>query len=164
MRNIMLIVLAFLIAVPVHAQMQGGITIGEVAPDVAVTPVGGELAALSAIQGDRVMLLVAFKTTCPYCQREVAHLNQVFAAVDATKVGVMMVSIKETPEAVARFKERFGVKYPLAIDTTGQMMRPYNIQGVPSFYVLDKARVARFQGHQDNANGFLNKVNAALGR
>lgn len=75
-----------------------------------------------------------------------------------------MVSIKETPAAVERFKQRFGVKFPLAIDTTGAMMRPYNIQGVPSHYVLDRARVARSQGHEDTAAGFLNKINAALGR
>jgi hypothetical protein len=54
---------AALLAAPARAEMVGGLPVGEVAPDETVTPAGGEPALLSAIQGQRVMLLVAFKST-----------------------------------------------------------------------------------------------------
>jgi len=52
-----------LAAAAAHAQMVGGLPIGEVAPDETVTPSGGAPSLLSDIQRGRLMVLVAFKTT-----------------------------------------------------------------------------------------------------
>jgi hypothetical protein len=71
---------------------------------------------------------------------------------------VLAVSLREKPEAVARFRERFGVRYPLALDPTGRLSRPFNIQAVPTYFILDRGRVVRFQGHQATADEWVARI------
>jgi len=73
------------------------------------------------------------------------------------------VSLRETPEAVARFVRRFGVNYPVALDPTGRMSRPFNIQAVPTYFILDAGRVVRFQGHQATAERLVADVTSLMG-
>lgn len=143
---LVLVVLGF--AVPVRAEMSGGLTIGDVAPDGAVTLLGGSAeVALSAAQGGKVMVFVVFSTSCPHCQVESKALNQLFAAVDPARVAILATSLGEPEAKVVRFRERFAVKYPLALDPQRKLQRPFNIQGVPTYFILDAARKVRYQGH-----------------
>lgn len=160
-----LVVLLPLSSTPVRAEMSGGLTIGDVAPDGAVTPLGGSAeVALSAAQGGKVMVFVMFSTSCPHCQQETKALNQIFATLDPAKVSILATSLGEPAEKVLRFRERFAVKYPLALDPQRKLQRPFNIQGVPTYFILDAQRKVRAQGHAESAEKMMQQIQAALGQ
>lgn len=76
---------------------------------------------------------------------------------------MIAVSSRETPEAIASFRERFGVRYPVALDPTGEFRRLFNVQRTPTYFVLDPGRVTRFQGHLATPDQFLTELGTALG-
>lgn len=148
---------------PALAEMTGGLTIGDVAPDANVTPLGASVAAaISGLQGQgKVLLLEIFQVGCPHCQHETVDLNQVFAKVDPNKVAIVSVALGETDKWVQRFKTQFDVKYPLYVDSKSLTQRPFNIQAVPSYFILDAKRVIRFEGHGETAAKLLEEIEAA---
>jgi peroxiredoxin len=160
----LVLVLSMLCAGASRAEMVGGLTVGDVAPDANVFPVNGAAAALSALQGNKVLLFVVFRTSCPHCQREVKELNEVFAKFDPAKVAIISAGLGDTLALVNRFAERFGVKYPLAVDTDRKLQRPFNIQGVPTYFILDAERKVRYQGHTETAAKLIEQIQSLLGR
>jgi peroxiredoxin len=160
-----LVILALVLAGvnPALAEMTGGLTVGDVAPDANVTPLGATAAgAISGIQGQgKVLLLEIFQVGCPHCQHETKDLNEVFAKVDANKVAIVSVALGETDKWVQRFKTQFDVKYPLYVDAKSQTQRPFNIQAVPSYFIIDAKRVIRFEGHTQTAAKLIEQLEAA---
>lgn len=148
-------------AVPFE-DMNGGLTVGDVAPDGTVTPLGAPAITLSAYQGNTPMLLVFFRTVCPHCQKEVAQIKQAFASLDATKVKVLALSIWEDAALVAQFKTSYGITYPLAADPRGTCQRPFNVKSVPTYFILDGERKVRFQGHKAPAQQLIDQLNSLV--
>lgn len=160
--SLMLVLAVLGFAGPVRAEMDGGLTVGDVAPEGKVRPLGGTAdTTLSAAQGGKVMLFVIFGTSCPHCQIETKALNRLFSELDATKVGILATSLGDSEAKTIRFRDRFAVKYPLALDLNGDLQRPFNIVGVPTYFILDKNRTIRYQGNAESyevMNAQLQKV------
>lgn len=160
----LLLVLAMLaFAAPVRAEMVGGLTIGDIAPEGKVrllADIASET-TLTAAQGNKVLLFVIFETTCSHCQVETKALNRLQAELDQTKGAILAASLGNTEAQVKRFKERFKCTYPLALDLNGDLQRPFNIVGVPTYFILDKTRKIRYQGNAESyevMNAQLQKV------
>jgi peroxiredoxin len=143
-----------------YAQMEGGIPVGATGADVKIEPLGLAPAKLSQVAANRPILFVVFLPTCPDCQLEVPKMNAVFAKLDPKKAGMVAVGLRQGAQAVKNFQARWGVKYPLAGDTTRQVEGPYNIVAVPSFFVMDKGRVVKAAGHEANVDQLVNQLNA----
>lgn len=82
--------------------------------------------------------------------------------IDKSKVDFIAVGVDCTVAELKAFKEKFGVTYPMLADPKGDLLRTYNIQYVPRFYLVDGERKLRNQGGQDSAAGFINKINAVI--
>lgn len=163
--TMLVLVALFSFTAPVRAEVDGGLTIGDVAPDGQAAPLGGGAAlTLSATQGQKAMLLVIFGTYCPHCQVETKALNQLFATLDPNKVAILAVGMGDTDAKVARFKERFACKYPLAVDENHKLQRPFNIVGVPTYFVLDSKRVVRAQGNAESFDVMNAQIQKVLGQ
>ena len=147
-----------------RAQMEGGIPVGATGADVKIEPLGAVPAKLSALAANRPVLFVVFLPTCPDCQAEVPTMNAVFRKLDPKKVGMVAVGLRQSAPALKAFQQRFGVQYPLAGDSTRQVEGPYNILAVPSFFVMDKGRVVKFEGHEATADELVNNLNALAAR
>jgi len=141
-------------------EMEGGIPVGDTGADVQLTPIAGAATSISGVQGDRPLLLVVFMTTCPHCQHAVPVLNEVFSKIDPKKASVMAVAIHGKADEVAQFQKQYGTQYPLAADPKGLIGRPYNIQAVPSFFIMDAHRVVKFEGHGATAQEFIDHLNS----
>jgi peroxiredoxin len=152
------------LAVPARAERIGGLPVGDLAPDLPVTPLGGEPAALSALQAGKPMVLVVFRSACSDCQRETKVLNALWPQLDPAKVTLLAVALRDAPATVTSFRDRFAVKYPLAVDREGKLSRPYNIQEVPTVFILDAARTVRYVVHEETVAQLLQKVQTVLGR
>lgn len=164
--RILILSFALVLAFTATAQAEriGGIPVGEIAPDEVVTPLGGQAASLSSLQASKVLMLVVFRSSCPDCQRETRVLNALYPQLDPAKVSLLAVGVRDTLAVVERFRDRFGVKYPLAIDPDGKLSRPYNIQEVPTYFIVDGQRVVRFVGHEETAAQLKAKLDSLVAR
>jgi peroxiredoxin len=156
--------LALVFATATFAQMEGGIPVGATGADVTIEPLSSAPAKLSAVANNRPVLFVVFMTNCPACQEETVKMNAVFAKLDPAKVGMVAVALRGSAPAVRAFQSRWGVKYPLAGDSGRKVEGPYNIQAVPSFFVMDKGRIVKAAGHEANVDELVNQLNALAKR
>lgn len=164
MRKLMLFFALVLLALPARADRVGGLPVGDVAPDLSVIPLGGQPAALSALQGARTMVLVVFRSSCPDCQRETRVLNALNPQLDPARVALLAVGLRDNAATVQRFRDRFAVTYPLASDPEGKLGRPFNIQEVPTVFILDASRTVRFVVHEETAAQLLEKIRSVAAR
>lgn len=88
--------------------------------------------------------------------------NAVFQKLDPKKAAMVAVGIQSSEAEVKRFAERFGAKYPLAADPKGLLGRPYNVQVVPTYFILDPHRVVKFEGNDATAESFITNVNSLV--
>lgn len=84
---------------------------------------GGPDVAVSGAPG-RPMLVNLWATWCGPCVDEVPELVA-FTAAAGDRVGVVGVTVEDSPASVYAFVKAFGVNYPLVADDLGQVLRRY---------------------------------------
>lgn len=114
-----------------------GLSEGNRAPDFTVMGVDGEAITLSDLRGD-VVLLNFWGTWCGPCRREMPEFQQAYERLNEDGFEILAVSFDDTFEAIATFRDEFGLTFPLALDDTGEINDAYGIQTRPSSFLLDK--------------------------
>jgi thiol-disulfide isomerase/thioredoxin len=116
--------------------------LGAFAPTwIGVEPVGGAPSSLSALRG-KVVLLDFWATWCAPCRALVPRLSALQARYGAQGLQVVGVTTGP-PEAAAVFAERASMRYPVAIDRSGETSRAYEVSALPTLFVIDKRGVVR---------------------
>lgn len=86
-------------------------------PSYTLRILDGRSTSLDAYQG-KVVLLAFIVTECPHCQRTSQMLNRLQSAYGQEALQVLAVAINdEAPKLVPRFVERFGISFPVGIDS-----------------------------------------------
>lgn len=144
------------------------IKVGDTAPEFAVQTNAGpfDLAQVST-----PVLLEAFATWCPHCQRETQVLNAVagkytgklaIVAVSASPYG-MDGSSPETQADVNTFGQTFSVRYPLAFDPSLTVARQYMQSGYPTLVLIGADKKIRWIRDGEIPAADLDKaINAVL--
>ncbi len=64
----------------------------------------------------RVMIVVFWSTTCPFCLRHNAHLEKLRRAATGRDLGILTVARDRDPAAVAAYLARHGYGFPVTLD------------------------------------------------
>jgi len=130
------VVLAFFIASCQDGRR--GVNPGDVAPDIqGVSPLG-EPVTLHSIKG-RVLVVNFWATWCAPCMAELPDLQALHTALKDRGLVVVGVAIDDSRENIQEVVKRFGITYPVIIDSTHKTKRSYEIRGMPETYLLDSA-------------------------
>lgn len=116
--------------------------IEEKAPAITLKDTEGQTVELNGTRSDRDKpQLISFWTSwCDSCQAEVPAMNKLyeeygdrldFYAINATK--------DDTRSAADRFIEHYGVKYPVLFDPSGEATARYEVQMLPTFFLIDRS-------------------------
>ncbi len=111
--------------------------VGAYAPDFTLPTTGAKQIALSSLRG-HVVVVNFFATWCPPCRAETPDLiavNKKFAARGVTFVGV---DDREPGQLVSSWAAAKSVDFPLVLDSDGAVEQNYDVNGIPTTYVLDK--------------------------
>ena len=143
--------------------------LGDRIPDLAVTTHDGTATTLSALAGERALVVFFYpKAFTPGCTAQACHFRDLaaeFAEVGAARVGVS----RDGGDTQARFAERHEFDFPLIGDRDGAVASAFGAKRIGpspsrrSTYVLDRDLTLRhvvasevdMERHADEALAFL---------
>lgn len=102
-----------------------------------VTTFDGAVFSLDAAKGS-VVVLNFWASWCGPCKYEAPFLQDAYETFGPQGVKFIGVAVDDTGEGARAFVEHFGLTFPIAIDSTGEIMKAYNIYGIPRTYIIGK--------------------------
>lgn len=108
-------------------------------PDFTLTDIYGETFTLSEIIQGRPVLLIFFRTSCPYCMEELGELVQVRQHFGDDLLMISISTSGDTDEVLEEVAGSNGMDWIIARDTAG-VSRSYGIMYVPTHVILDPNR------------------------
>ena len=139
-----------------------GIAIGDVAPDFETVTETGNGIKLSDFRG-KVVLLNFWGTWCGPCRVELPAFESAYQANPEQRFTILAVDNKDSTDAVAKFRDTYGLSFPLLMDDDQTIAKLYGVFSFPSTFVLnpDGVIVARHFGAL-TADQIQELVNQAL--
>jgi peroxiredoxin Q/BCP len=107
--------------------------VGDKAPDFNLPGDGNSTVNLSDYKGRTVVLYFYPKDDTPGCTKEACGFNEnlkAFEKLDAAVIGLSKDSVKKHD----KFKQKFGLNFPLASDETGEVCEKYGTWIEKSMY------------------------------
>ena len=102
-----------------------------------ITTLDGSEFSLEAAKGS-VVVLNFWASWCGPCKYEAPFLQKAYETFGPQGVKFIGVAVDDTGEGARAFVERFGLTFPIAIDSTGEILNAYNIYGIPRTYIIGK--------------------------
>lgn len=110
---------------------------GQLAPDFTLPVLNGATQSLSELHG-RPVLVYFFAPWCGVCRLSADNLNDLRQARDESELAILMVALSyQNRQEVVDFVTDLGLQVPVLFGTE-QQMRDYQIQGFPTYYVVDE--------------------------
>ena len=124
------------------ASATASVKVGDLAPDFTATDDRDKRISLSDFKGHTVVLFFYPKDDTPGCTVEACAFQEAlptFEGVNAKVIGVSPDPVKKH----VKFKEKFGLEYPLVADTEHTVSEAYGVWGEKKFMGRKYMGVAR---------------------
>lgn len=119
-----------------------GIPIGAQAPDFELKTIDGKIVRLADFKGQPVMLNF-FATWCPPCRTEMPTLQEIYREYESQGFVLLAINLNESNLAVNKFRESYGLTFPIVIDKEDRVSRVYDIVPLPTSYFVDRNGVVQ---------------------
>lgn len=116
--------------------------VGDKAPDFELVDLDGNKHRLSDFKGEGVFLNF-WGTWCPPCKKEMPYIEDQYKKFEEKGVHVLSVNIGESQLKVDSFRQQYGLTFPIVIDKTKDVRDLYNIQPLPTTFLIDKDGIIR---------------------
>jgi len=103
---------------------------------------GGTLAVPDGFAG-KVVAIRFWADWCPYCRKEMAELQPVYARLHGRGLEILAVNVAQDADTARRFVEPLGIGYPVLLDTDGATARAYGVKALPMTWLVDAQGVVR---------------------
>ena len=113
------------------------LSVGDMAPDFELIDLEGKKQRLSDYRGEGVFLNFWGTWSAP-SKREMPNMEKLHKEFNGGGVHILAVNIKESDLKVSRFKDHYGLTFPIAIDTTESVREKYNISELPTTFLINK--------------------------
>lgn len=109
------------------------------APDFSLQTLDGQTVMLSSLRGQAVMINL-WASWCPPCRQEMPEILRVYEAHKEEGFTVLAVNTTfQDSEADARaFVQKFGLTFPVLLDTSGAVSRRYQLRALPTTFFVDR--------------------------
>lgn len=111
---------------------------GDMAPAFTVPLLDGGSSSLSGLRG-KVVLVNFWATWCPPCREELARVQvELIDRFRDRDFVFLPISRGESPEQVARFRERMDYRFPMGLDTAQAIYKLYATDYIPRNYLIGR--------------------------
>ena len=105
------------------------------APALSLPQLDGAPFDLARYTG-RTVVVNFWATWCLPCIKELPALEEAWQKLQKRDVVLVAVNMGDTPERIRRFLARRPVSFPILMDAGSQTSTPWQIQGLPTTYVV----------------------------
>lgn len=152
-----LISLFLLVGLLFSSFVEGGLVVGDTAPDFKLKNIDGKEMSLADMSGNKGFIVVFTCNTCPYSvmyEDRIIELNKKYASMGYPVVAINPNDANRRPgdsfaEMKIRAKEK-GFDFPYLYDETQEVAKSYGATRTPHVYLLDASRKVRYIGAIDN--------------
>jgi len=110
--------------------------LGDQAPSFTVRDLAGQTISLAAWQGKPVILRF-WSTDCKYCRADTPIFNAYFDKYKERGLQVVYISRNPDEKTVRDFVADLDIRFPVVIDTTGELAARYHVKVDPQTIVID---------------------------
>lgn len=110
--------------------------IAQVAPDFAYTLPDGTTQKLSDLRGKKV-LLNFWATWCGPCQVEMPEMQYASKVYEKEDLVILAINRSETPETIRPFAAKFGITFPIVVNSNNDIGEAYGVRGLPTSYFIN---------------------------
>ncbi|HET8661857.1 MAG TPA: thioredoxin-dependent thiol peroxidase [Micromonosporaceae bacterium] len=154
--------------------MTDRLTPGDLAPDFTLATDSGTTLSLADLRGRKVVLYAYPAAMTPGCTTQACDFRDSLASLQAAGYEVVGIS-PDTPDKLAKFRERDGLTFPLVADPDRSVLTAYGaygekqsygraVQGViRSTFVIDEAGRVEKAMYNVKATGHVAKLRRDLG-
>ncbi len=136
---IAVVVIGALSGLEIGRKKQPRPVIGEQARDFTYLNLEGKEVSLSDFYEKKVVFINIWATWCPSCKEELPTVQKMYEKFKGDDFEVLAVSIDATgKKAVLSFMKKYGLTFPVLLDTTGSIQLLYGTTGVPESFIIDK--------------------------
>ena len=75
---------------------------------------------------------------CPPCNSEMPDLQRYYEQHQDDDFIILGVNYQDTPDKVQAFVEKYGVTFPILLDSDGRVANLFGVQGLPTSFFVDK--------------------------
>ena len=116
--------------------------IGKPALDFQVTDLKGEALSLEKYRG-QIVLLDFWATWCGPCIREIPNVKRTYEKYKDQKFQIIGISLDRSKDPLEAYIEKEELAWTHYWDNTGKIANLYNVQGIPSTFLIDGEGVIR---------------------
>ncbi len=118
---------------------KGGPTQSDVdeALKISLKKLDGTTATLGELNKGKIAVLDFWASWCFPCKLSVPEINKLYEDYAGKGVSIYGVNLQETEAEAREFVKDNDVKYPVVLDTNGEVAQKFRILGIPSLAVLD---------------------------
>lgn len=128
-----------------ESENEVGLDVGDVAPDFELELLNKEVRVkLSDFRGQRVMVNF-WATWCPPCRAEMPDMEKFHQDRDVAILAVNMTDTEMNDEQVENFANTYELTFPILLDEEAEMADLYNIQPLPTTYMIDSNGVIQYR-------------------
>ena len=126
--------------------------IGDIVPDLNLSPVGGGAPRSldGCLAGRRGGVVVFWSSVCSHCVRYDGYFNRFEAAHPDLALYVVATRQGESAADIQRAAADRGLRFPLYHSADGAAAGAYLAQQTPRVYLVDAGRALRYRGAVDN--------------
>jgi peroxiredoxin len=106
-------------------------------PDFSLPLLQGGTVSLQDFSG-KVVFLNFWATWCPPCRAEMPSMEALYQRFKEKGLEFVVVDINENVREVKEFINEYTLTFPVVLDTNGAVSNNYNIQAIPSTYIIDR--------------------------
>ena len=136
------------------------------AADLELPNLEGQSVALSGLKG-KVVIVNFWATWCPPCRREFASMERLRKIMADRPLEILAVNEGEGVDVIEQFIATLDAppSFPILLDSTGDAMGLWPVQGLPTTFVIDKRGRMTYRaigGREFDHAQMLNKIEGLL--
>ena len=88
------------------------------------------MVSLADYRGQTVMINF-WATWCPPCRSEMPDMEQIYQEGKTQDIVVLAVNMQEAKQPVQEFIDKYGLTFPVLLDTSGEISQKFGVQSLP---------------------------------
>lgn len=136
-------------------------------PDSKIKMLNGEYAKLSDFNEDGPMIINFWTTWWPFCERQLAYLDQLNSNFSEAGLKVLAVNANKPQilNQVRPYINKRKYRFDVSVDPRGKLAKQFGVKGFPSLYLVDKdgTIIHKSAGYEDGQeNSYLEELTKYL--